>query len=270
MHLLAVTKIIFQLGLLCFFVVFFGKPSLEMYLEKQLLTVTSKKDSGKVMRPAITIVAFNSENGGWSKNVSSQGYEALKTVCGNSEDLEACIEQNTQDLDETILAVKGWGQNGIALTDLKLWSEDFTVPWYGRSHTFVYPEAQGASDWETDDIFLHVNKSDGLNRILFLHDPNYYIFNLKPGTLPNNFIQIDDTLSGNQFISLKLKERVEYNTPSDPCVEDSSYSFLACVKESLSAHAECRLPWDIYSSQERPVCMTNTLPQTTQPLSGLP
>ena len=58
MFILVVMKASIQLGLFGFFVVFFGKPSLEMYLEKQVLTVTSKKDSGTVMPPAVTLAHF--------------------------------------------------------------------------------------------------------------------------------------------------------------------------------------------------------------------
>ena len=36
--------------------------------------------------------------------------------------------------------------------------------------------------------------------------------------------------------------------------KDPSYSFHACVKESLAKNALCRLPWDEYSSESRSVC----------------
>ena len=62
-----------QLGLFGFFVVFFGKPSLEMYLEKQVLTVTSKRDSGKVMPPAVTIAHFGKLYQNVSRVQSSPG-----------------------------------------------------------------------------------------------------------------------------------------------------------------------------------------------------
>jgi hypothetical protein len=44
-----------------------------------------------------------------------------------------------------------------------LWTEDFTYPWYGRSYTLKPQEPRG-SNWKIDDIFLHVNTSDGVDR----------------------------------------------------------------------------------------------------------
>ena len=122
------------------------------------------------------IVAFTAGTGGWTQNVPSD-FEALSTVCGNSKDVEACINQNTKWLDDTIYVERGFRQHGVALTDMQLWREDFTDPWYGRSYTLAYPDPQEAN-WRTDNIHLHVNKSDSLDRKFFLHDPNYYIFNL--------------------------------------------------------------------------------------------
>ena len=166
----------------------------------------------------LCIVAFTAGTGGWTQNVPSD-FEALSTVCGNSKDVE--VE-------------RGFRQHGVALTDMQLWREDFTDPWYGRSYTLAYPDPQEAN-WRTDNIHLHVNKSDSLDRKFFLHDPNYYIFNLNKRSLPINLQTLDASMFGRFYISLELTERVEHNTPSDPCMEDASYSFMTCVKESLSA-----------------------------------
>ena len=196
MFIFQVLKAIFQLGLLVFFFVFFGRPSLEKYLEKQVLTVTSKRDSGKVMPPAITIVAFDAENGGWNQQVPKTGYEALLKVCGDREDMEACIKQNSRGLDDTIYVEREFCEDGVALTDRQLWREDFMLPWYGRSYTLVYPEPQEAN-WKTDDLYLHVKKFDGLKRRIFIHDPNFYIFNLNPWALPVNPQTLEASISGN-------------------------------------------------------------------------
>ena len=39
-------------------------------------------------------------------------------------------------------------------------------------------------------------------------------------------------------------------------MEDTSYRFFTCVKQSLTVKAGCELPWDTLSSQDRPVCST--------------
>ena len=158
-------------------------------------------------------------------------------------------------MEETIYAERGWREEAVALTEGHLWREDFTFPWYGRSYTLAYPEPQ-ATNWRTDDIHLHVNKSDNLDRRIFLHDQHFYVPYGIAQSLPIKRQTLDSSLKGRFFISLEVTERREYNTPRDPCMEDSSYSFHTCIKESLSAKAGCRLPWDTLSSQDRPVCAT--------------
>ena len=256
MYLLPYAKAVGQLIIFGFFYVFFGKPSLERFLEKQVVTLTTQRNDGSVMPPAITIVAYNGKNGGWKQNVSSTGtgYEALKAVCSNRKDLEACVKENTFGLEETVYAELGWDSNKRALTEGEWWREDFTIPWYGRSYTLAFPEPQGTV-WRTNSIFLHMNKSDLHSRI-FLHDPRYFLLSINPLALPINRQILDDELSGRFYFSLALTERVEYNTLDDPCVEDTSYNFTTCIKESLAAKAGCRLPWDTLSSQKRPICTT--------------
>ena len=142
----------------------------------------------------------NVENGGWKKKIPSGDYEVIEGICGNVDDLEACIKDNTHGLDEAIYAAIGWGEQRIGLMDRWLWREDFTVPWYGVSHTLIYPEPRGGN-WKVDMISLYMNKSDGLNRRIFLHDPNFFILDVNPHSLPINHQNFDASMSGRYFIS---------------------------------------------------------------------
>lgn len=236
MDFFLVAKICVQLGFIGFFFVFFGKPSLERFLEKQVLTVTSKRYSDKVLPPAVTIVAYDGDKGGWDQAVPTKDSEALQAVCGDQPDIERCIRSHSRGLEETAFVEMG-GISGSApwaeaLTDPALWREDFTSAWYGRSFTLTYPHARGTA-WRTDAINIHVNKSDGLNRRIFLHDPNYFILSVNPLSLPINLQTLESSRQGRFYFSLALTERLEYDTPSDPCVEEHGYSFLTCVKVSF-------------------------------------
>ena len=193
--------------------------------------MTSKRYSDKVLPPAVTIVAFNGDNGGWNQAVTSE--EALEAVCGNNPDIEGCIRKNFWGLEDTIFVEMG-GVSGSApwarpLMHPELWREDFTLAWYGRSYTLTYPEPRG-TNWRTDAINLHVNKSDGLTRTIFLHDPNYFILSTNPLSLPISLRNLPPGKKGRFSISLALTESLEYNVPSDPCIEDPGYSFMTCVK----------------------------------------
>ena len=64
-----------------------------------------------------------------------------------------------------------------------LWIEDFTLPWYGRSYTLKPQEPRGI-DYKIDDINLHVNTSDGLDRRIYFHAPDYFLISTNTETLP--------------------------------------------------------------------------------------
>jgi hypothetical protein len=103
---------------------------------------------------------------------------------------------------------------------------------------------------------LHVNTSDGLNRRIIFHDPDYFIVSLNPLALPITLQTITSSTSGLFYFSLSLTEHEELSTPQDPCVEEPTYSFQGCIKESLSRKAGCRMHWDTISDQTRPICTT--------------
>ena len=64
--------------------------------------------------------------------MDSTGFESLQTVCGNSEDMEACIKENTRRLEDTIHVERGFHQNGVALNRM---AELVGVPQKGEFET---------------------------------------------------------------------------------------------------------------------------------------
>ena len=44
------------------------------------------------------------------------------------------------------------------------------------------------------------------------------------------------------------------NKPEQPCESSESYSFTACIKNSISRMIGCRLEWDSWSTGDIPVC----------------
>ena len=233
-----VTKMLFQVGLLSIFVYFFGIPSVERYASKEVLTVSSEIHSGKIPLPAVTIVAFKSDSlFDWKK------------VCGGSEDLKSCIRENTRSPSETVHAELGFISRESLMAP-NMWMEDFTMQPSGRSFTLLYPNLTG-NNWKTDSINLHVNTSDGLTRRFFIHDPEFFVFNINPLGLANNMIT-HLPRSGRVWYDIALRDHRKLHTPANPCVPDIDYKFTTCVKESLSQKHGCRLPWDFLSDQRRP------------------
>ena len=237
------TKIIFQAGLLFIFLYYFGIPSVERYMSDEVLTITSETYPDKIPLPAVTVSAFN----------TSEAHDDWSAVCGGSEDLAACAREKTHSLAETIHAELGV-ELRESLMAPELWRGDFSVPYYGRSYTLLYPHLKG-NNWRTDSINLLVNTSDGLTRRIFIHDPDYFVYNVIPAALPMTVLS-QPPRSGRLYYSLALTEHRKLNTQHNPCEEDQAYSFTACVKESLSETIGCRLLGDKLSDQTRPDCDT--------------
>ena len=193
---LFVMKIIFQVALLTIFVYFFGIPSVERFIRKEVLTVITETYPEMILPPAVTIIAFNGSDDGW---------EALEKVCGDSIGFRSCIQENTFSLPETVHAELGFNLRESLMAS-ELWREDFTFtgPMFGRFYTLEYPHLRG-SNWRTDDINLHVNVSDDLTRRIFIHDPNYFVINMDPLAIPMKRILLTRR-SGRLYYSLSVRE----------------------------------------------------------------
>ena len=246
------SKLLVEVCLFLIFLYFFGVPSVSRYLSREVMTVSHRSHPGKVPLPTVTVVAANSSHGGWKQGLQP-GEDLMGKVCGQEKDIGACIVGKTHSLAETVHAMLGFTLKESLMAP-ELWRDDFMVPWYGRTHTLVYPHRKG-KDWRTDSIDLHVNTSDGLTRMTFIHDPHYFLFSDNPLALPNN-MQMLAPRPGRLYCSIVLREHRKLNTPSSPCMEEHDYSFTTCVKEDLSRTVGCRLPWDCLSDQRRTECTT--------------
>lgn len=96
MKVSSLVKCTVQLCLLATFVCLFGVPFVTRYLDKQVMTVTSVTYASHIHLPAITVVAYNSTNGGWKQPVPTADFEALAEVCGEAVDIQACVVQNSR------------------------------------------------------------------------------------------------------------------------------------------------------------------------------
>jgi hypothetical protein len=93
-----------------------------------------------------------------------------------------------------------------------------------------------------------------LKYAVFIHDPTFFIIAFKPVPTPGIRFQMDE---GFIFISLYLSvtKHIKMNQKTNPCNEDPNYDFQLCVRNSLSRKVGCRLPWDLRSSSNIPLCL---------------
>ena len=93
----------------------------------------------------------------------------------------------------------------------ELWREDFTNPMYGRAYTIFYLQLRG-NDADNDSMVLHVN-NNGQTRLIFIHDPAFFVLNFNPLGLPFKQLILPPR-SGLVSYSLALRAHSELNTPN--------------------------------------------------------
>ena len=184
-----------------------------------------------IKAPAVTICPRNPRYG-WRDVMDMPHKDIIQHQCRESEnELADCIESNTFNLSDIVRGATIGYKSRKPLTDPGLWSVDFEYVKYGRCYTLNYPENIGP-DYMTDAIYLLLDLK--LNHRIYVHDKNYFVPTSNPLSLPTVRIDILTNSSFNHYNMLTLTQLHELDVPSDPCEENTDYSFRACVKERLS------------------------------------
>ena len=238
-----------QVILLTIFLHFFGLPALQNYREMKVMVISSRKDTGGIQGPAITLSARNPHTKiGWRNNI--RGYNIIESTCKNFTAIEECITKNTFNQSDVFKDVLLGVKTKKSILTQNLWSEDFTVTWAGRTYTLDIPHRIGPND-KVDQLFITFDY-EHIKRI-YIHDPNFFIQNSNPIGLPSSIYvaQIDPNKSANHYHRLALTEVQELNLAEDPCEESQHYSFQVSMRaavetprgriEKLSLRAKARL-----------------------------
>jgi hypothetical protein len=239
------------------FFLYFGLPSIQRFQAREVMVVTSKRHTGGIPAPAITIAAMHPQTGiGWKRSSSNITFPHLiRPLCENttskSETIDGCIKENTYNQTEVVKDVLlGYTAQQSLLKDGGLWTEDFTWPWFGRTYTLDIENTIGLD--EERRIIVAVGYD--LNYKIFIHDPLYFAINNNPTTFPSIFLPIRPNETKSYYYRLTLTEVEELDLPEDPCNPDQDYNFNACIKEILSREVGCRTSWDDQSQLDRLLC----------------
>ena len=199
--------------------------------------------------PAITIATWKTKlETGWKK--AFRRGENLKTNCETTQDFDtmvACIDDKTFQLSEVLEEAISGDETERNITNATLWSEDLSNFDLGKVHTLNSSFQIGK-----DSRQLTMNFKNDQNYTIFIHDPKYFMFTENPDTIPQIRVIIDD--SKIKFFYIKAIYHQFLDKPGNPCESSESYSFTACIKNSLSRQIGCRLPWDAWTSKIIPVC----------------
>ena len=103
--------------------------------------------------------------------------------------------------------------------------EDFTFTRAGIYFTLSLPLKIGSNVLK-DKLQIALNTS--LSYLLFIHDPEYFLFNDNPIAIPGERRRLDTNEANPKkwHYRLELVEVNKLNLPTSPCNDDPSYSFV--------------------------------------------
>jgi hypothetical protein len=92
-----------------------------------------------------------------------------------------------------------------------------------------------------------------LKYYVYIHDPTFFIQAYEPLPTPGVlFLLAEGLFLHSRYISVtKHRKR---NEKTNPCNENPNYDFQLCVRNSLTRKVGCRMPWDLRSSPNIPLC----------------
>ena len=179
--------------------------------------------------PAVTICGRHPQfKRGWKEYVTS-GYDGiLENMCGETDNIEGCIERKTFAQTEVIKdTTMGYVLQKSLTNTTNPWIEDFTRSVEGRCYTLNITERIGP-DGKTDRLFFLLGYQ--MTYRIFIHDPNYFVINTNPLALPTIMMKLNPNKSSSHFYRLALTYVEELNGSEDPCDSDPSYNFQTCVR----------------------------------------
>ena len=232
-------RLILQLTLLIIFLSYFGLPSLWRYLEGEVLTIDSRKETRGVPAPAITFCARSPKTGPWRY---PGGLEKSLERCNTSKDVFACMETQAWAKEDVVTKAEDGGKRDLSASSL--WQSPF-LKGFWSCHTFSLNGKIGPSD----EIFFHLNRS--MLYAFYIHGPDFFIQNYNPLAMPNNYGKLFPSKDCNGYFTLALTERHELDTPEDPCQESLDYSFSACVSRTVSQKVGCGLEGGVGTGQRK-------------------
>ena len=248
-------KLLLQLLLLGLFLHIFGLPAMQRYQAKEVLLVTSLRDTDGLEAPAVTIVVSRNETlTGWKSNNGFKYYNWVEHLCKNylseNQSIVACIEEKTFNLSEISKKVTlGIGRRSRPAE--VNWTEDFTHSSTGRQYTLKIDKRLSVGKLTH---LIRIRLQPNLVYSIFFHDEKYFYISRNPVSGPPSVQKIVDPQKLPYYYQIGLTEVKELNLPNDPCNEDPDYSFNACIKESFTKTAGCRTKWDHIGLKDLPIC----------------
>ena len=237
-----VLKILLQLGLFHIFLFDYGLPSIHKFLEEKTIRIVTRKDTGGIEAPSITIAARTPSTGlGWfnkSEDIVHDN-DSLRHQCKDFDDIVDCIRNQTYEEPDFIKDILIGYDAKVSLLKpgTRALVEDFTNVRYGRTFT-LNPERRIGPDYMKDEIILLLDPN--LIYSVILHDKRFFLMSENPYGIPSIYIKIDPSSTFGPLYTIDVTRHKNLNVSDSQCEENSEYDFSLCVKESLSRKIGCR------------------------------
>ena len=228
-------RLSFQLSLFLAFLYFFGMPAIEKYRREDIMVVEQTKFTNGIPAPAITVTVADQIN---------FDYESCTDL--NVSLIDNCIDANSKNWSEVLKGVVlGFGrQKSLNLTK-DLVREDF-IQIFGKYFSLNLTFKIGPDD-SRDQMYILL--SPGSVYQIHVHDPDFFIYNESPATIPMIMKYFDTRTVKSHFYRLDLTEMNELDHVGDPCNSSPDYNFQDCIKESVSSKVS-----DIFCNS---ICISN-------------
>ena len=248
-------NVILQVLLFLLFLIYFGIPSVEKYLEKQTIVITSEEITNGIEAPAITIVALNSRSiPGWKSVDQNLNFNSFSMVrhCQrmNFTDMGTCKTMDTLNLGDFLhtarLGVFEESSTPInSSNSSSMWTEDMAATYIGRFFTLKLSTTITPSPDHT--VVFNVNASFQFN--IWVHDENFFLVNQNHFGLPSKLWKISgNELAGGEglYYEITLTKHKKLNLERQPCEEDPIYRFRDCNQSCKKLHSRA---WEIFGSK---------------------
>ena len=152
----------------------------------------------------------------------------VESFCNKSENMNdtlKCIDDKTFKLSEM---VKNTQDDSVNLNDPDFWSQDISCFFYGKSVTLIRHYEIG-TDW-LHSLKIILDKRQVYN--IWIHDQHFFLTSTNPLTIPHTLLNLNDI----EQIWLYLQPIYHHmiDKPEKRCESSESYSFTACIKNSIS------------------------------------
>ena len=252
-------RLVVQLLLFGMFCYLFGKPAVERYLDKKVMVVTSRRESGGTLAPAVTIVVKRTDTGTAWKKKTFQTNAFVSSLCSEPDENQSiidCIEENTYSLSEISQSVNlGLPLPGVPSNVVKdPWIEDFIFSFMGRIYTLNITKKLRYDSLA--DGLLRIELEPNLSYDIFIHDPKFFYATRNPESEAPSVRKALNPAELSYYYSFALTEVEELDVPMDRCNNDPDYNFRTCVKESFAMKAGCKTKWDNFGHNDLQSCTT--------------